>query len=1222
MTGAATVDARAPGAVLSESAWAEGRRRLEARMRWQGRSKAEVPATVRVALLTSFTADPLEPYLGVALLERGIIAELRAGPFNRIVQECLDDAGETARSRPEVLVVYPRLEELGVGAGRGGAAADPVADALALADAALGAAGRWGAELVFVLGAVPQARPLGAGDAGAVDGVAATAARVREGLRQRLALHAVLVDAEEVVRAVGADRAYNEPLFTVARVPFSEEVFARLGHRLGRAIALAGGAGRELLVFDADGVLWSGPTPGREAFRLGASAEVEDAHRRLQAFLGEVAADGHRLAVVGPGPDGVLERVLSDPRMVLPRSALSAVACWPDGAEGPGAASKPIAAAGERPGATVGRLAAALGVSADRLAFVGRDDGRLEAVRGALPDVACVALPEDPASAVTVLQDSGVLDRRPSPERRARFSGVEPAAPSDALSLERFVERLGVRVAFAPLAAEPGRGRASQELQVAELTGKITEFNLAGAPWEPEQVREWLDGAARKLWLVTVRDRFDDYGVAGGVGFEITAGALEVQVFFLNCRILGKGVEERVLGALARRAAEAGVDRLRFRFVRSARNGAILHFLDRLVREQGSGPETVPDALGAEAWFELPAAAADAGPRQPEAGPAGEPERSGATGRLALSAFHALRGAGRSALAERIATELSSAAGIVEALRRRAAASRGRRRPGSEVVAPRTPVERRLLELWREVLGIDEIGVTDDFFELGGDSILATQLVSRAGRDGLHLLPRELLRRRTVAELAAAVGSGPSAAAEQGPITGPVPLTPIQHFFYQGDLPRPDHFNQEMVVELPADLDSSLVPWAVGRLLEHHDGLRLRSECVDGVWRQRIEAPGGPVPLLQIDLSAVPEATEEWAVTGVLEQLHTTLDLARGPVLRAAFFARGARPARLALIVHHTVIDGVSWRILAQDLDGLLRRRPGPGEAVLPPKTTSYRAWAARLTDYARSGAVDGEVSYWRSRPWQRRVRLPVDLPDGRNLEGSVRMVSVALEEETTEALVRALPRRHGTDVVDALVAAIALEVRRWSGGGSAIQLDMTSHGREPLFDDVDLARTVGWFVVAHPLLVELPPEASTAEALWAVRDQRRQVPGGGFGYGLLRYLRADDEAAGSSEAAGALAAIPDSEIIFNYQGQFDAFLPESSVLRWIERRRGRIHDPGARRRYLLLSNSMVFRGRLTMNWTYADDVFHRDTIERVARGVLDSLRALTLDGAARPAGA
>jgi|GEM_PF-1434835 len=1245
-------DSSAPSTLaLGETAWAEGPRRLATRMRWQQLRRAEEsgePPRVRVALLTSFTVDPLEPYLGVALAERGMGALLWRAPFNRIVQECLDDDGETARFRPDLLVVFPRLEELGLGQGVGAGQGDPVVDALALAEAAAGAAERWGAELVFVLPAVPEARPLGAGDVWAPDGVAATASAVRERLRRYLAPRAALVDAEEVVRAVGAGRSYNDALFTVARVPFSEEVFARLGHRLARAIALSRRAGRDLLVLDAEGVLWTGAVPAPHTFRLGPSAEIEDAHRRLQGFLAAVADDGRTLAVVGPAEQDVLDVALSDVRMVLPRRALAAIVGTNGHAEAGGDGGEAAEA--------VARLAEELGVGADRLAFVSAAEERVEAVARALPGAACVLMPEDPAAALGTLQESGVLDRKPDAAALTAWEGVpdgteaggppRAAGAAGTLSLQDFVARLGVEVELVPAAAELGAGLdGGRAEQVSELTAKMTEFNLAGAAWEPERVTSWAAQPARELWLVTVRDRFDDYGVAGAIGFEETDGAVEVSILFLNCRVLGKGVEERVLGALAERATGTGAGSLRFRFVRSDHNGAILHFLDRLASDLGdrTGGDDSPEArdrivaaaetVGSETWFELPvdavAAWACGGGEAESRGGAtatdySEGGGSDAVARLARMAFHGFhsgfvpglhrgRGRERSELARRLATELATGSGIVQALRQRGAGGRGRRRGAGEPVAPRTEVERRLLELWREVLGVADVGVTDDFFELGGDSILATQLVSRAGLAGLHLLPRELMRRRTVAELAAAVGTASRVSAEQGPVAGDVALTPIQHFFYEGELPRPDHFNQEMLVELPAEVDRGLMTETIARLLEHHDGLRLRSERLDGAWRQRIDPPGGPVPMVRIDLSALAPEAEERAVTAAMAAIHETLDLARGPLLRAALFERGEGAApRLLLIVHHTVIDGVSWRILAQDLESLYRQLAATGEATLAPKTTSYKEWTERLVGYAASGVLDGEVEYWRSRPWHQRTRLPVDNPDALNLEASVRMVSVSLEEEATEALLRTLPQVHGTDMVDALVSSIALEVCRW-GGGSTVQLDMTSHGREPIFDDVDLARTVGWFVIAHPLVLELEPERPLDQTLRAVRDQRRQVPGGGFGYGLLRYLRDDPE------IAGELSAIPDSELIFNYQGQFDAFLPESSLVRWVERERGRIHDPSARRRYLLLSNSMVFRGRLTMNWTFGEDVYHRETIERVAHGVLDHLRVLALDEAVRP---
>ena len=235
---------------------------LQTRLRWQQIERSNRPATLKVAVLASFTAEPLAPYLGVALEDAGLPALIHTGPYNQIVQECIAPGSETADFAPDVLLVWPRLEELW--SGRPLPLSDDPATyadaALETADAAIKAARDWKATLLFVLPALPEARPLGVGDAGNINGVIATATIVRETLRRSLANKpgVLLADMEEVVRSVGGAKAYNVRLMTAARIPFTEETFSLTGQRLARLLSLSRSSARKVLVVDGDNTLWGG----------------------------------------------------------------------------------------------------------------------------------------------------------------------------------------------------------------------------------------------------------------------------------------------------------------------------------------------------------------------------------------------------------------------------------------------------------------------------------------------------------------------------------------------------------------------------------------------------------------------------------------------------------------------------------------------------------------------------------------------------------------------------------------------------------------------------------------------------------------------------------------------------------------------------------------------------------------------------------------------------
>ncbi|HFQ93913.1 MAG TPA: non-ribosomal peptide synthetase, partial [Anaerolineae bacterium] len=235
----------------------------------------------------------------------------------------------------------------------------------------------------------------------------------------------------------------------------------------------------------------------------------------------------------------------------------------------------------------------------------------------------------------------------------------------------------------------------------------------------------------------------------------------------------------------------------------------------------------------------------------------------------------------------------------------------------ADFVAPRTPQEAALADVWAQLLGLEQVGVYDNFFELGGDSILSIQVIARAKQAGIHLTPKQLFQHPTIAELAAVAGSGPVIQAEQGIVTGDVPLTPIQRWFFEQNLPQPHHWNQAMLLEVTADLNSALLETAVSHLLTHHDALRLRFRRDGDGWRQHNAAPDDEIPFGHIDLSDLPAERRMDALQAQAAFLQTSLDLAYGPLLRIAYFTMGdGQPNYLLFIIHHLAVDSISWRIL------------------------------------------------------------------------------------------------------------------------------------------------------------------------------------------------------------------------------------------------------------------------------------------------------------------
>ncbi|HEX8161805.1 MAG TPA: amino acid adenylation domain-containing protein, partial [Pyrinomonadaceae bacterium] len=529
-----------------------------------------------------------------------------------------------------------------------------------------------------------------------------------------------------------------------------------------------------------------------------------------------------------------------------------------------------------------------------------------------------------------------------------------------------------------------------------------------------------------------------------------------------------------------------------------------------------------------------------------------------------------------------------------------------RPQPDASFVAPRTHAEERLAEIWSQLLGVERVGVHDNFFELGGDSIITIQIVARAKQAGLRLTPRQLFQHQTVAELARAVEALPAGDDEQGLVTGPVPLTPVQRRFFEQQREGVDHFNQAVWLELPPGLDASSTARAVRALLLHHDALRLSFTRDGSTWRQfnaGDEAAGAAFRF--VDLAGLEEAEQRRMMDEEAEAAQRGLSLAAGRLVSAVQFGLGeGRAPRLLVVVHHLAVDGVSWRVLLEDLQRACDQA-GRGEEIrLPPKTTSFKRWAEQLEEYARSEAARGELDYWTGQQQGGAAPVPVDKRGGPNTVASTRVVRASLTESETRALLHDVPRAYGTRIDDALLAALARAYRGWSGA-DALLIDMEGHGREEIVRGADLSRTVGWFTTHFPVLLKLDAAARPEDDLVAVKERLRAIPNRGIGYGLLRYLGGDER------AGGRLRALQEAEISFNYLGQFDRVVPESSAFKLLGEQSGTYRSHELSRPYLLEIGATVIGGRLQLTCGYSENLHERATVERLADAFAGALRAL-----------
>jgi amino acid adenylation domain-containing protein/non-ribosomal peptide synthase protein (TIGR01720 family) len=520
-------------------------------------------------------------------------------------------------------------------------------------------------------------------------------------------------------------------------------------------------------------------------------------------------------------------------------------------------------------------------------------------------------------------------------------------------------------------------------------------------------------------------------------------------------------------------------------------------------------------------------------------------------------------------------------------------------------VAPQTEVEKKLAQVWAEVLGVEQVGVNDNFFELGGDSILTLQITAAARRAGLRVTARKIFQYPTVAELATVVGDAQEAAAVDEPAAAlSIPLTPIQRDFFERGDPEPHHYNQAVLLEVRRPLRTELLARVLRALLVRHDALRLRFVRDEGGWRQLVAAADTvPTPLTVVDLSALEEAGQRASIEFAAAEAQAGLNLVEGPLMRVVLFELGnGRPGRLLIVVHHLATDGVSWRILLEDLQGGYRQAESGQQIELPAVSTSFGRWAELLARHAGSGAFDGEADYWIGRSERRVEPLPVDHPGGDDSVAALASVSVSLSEEETRALLHDAPAAYHTQINDILLTALALAVTEHTGG-TALRIDMEGHGREEILEGVDLSRTVGWFTAVFPVVLELSGARDEGEALMSVKEQLRAIPNRGIGYGLLKHMGRDER------VAEQLWRRPPADISFNYLGQFDQTVSEESGLAGARESSGPGVSPRARLRHLLDINGSVMGGRLEIDWGYSRNLMEEETVRSLAERFLAALR-------------
>ncbi len=513
-----------------------------------------------------------------------------------------------------------------------------------------------------------------------------------------------------------------------------------------------------------------------------------------------------------------------------------------------------------------------------------------------------------------------------------------------------------------------------------------------------------------------------------------------------------------------------------------------------------------------------------------------------------------------------------------------------------QYTAARNDVEQTLVDIWQTVLKLKQIGVTDNYFELGGDSILSIQVVSKAKQAGLELRIEDLFLGQTIEALAQSCSTTSQIKAEQGMVSGDMLLMPIQHEFFEKTQQDRHHFNQSVLLEVAASLDQLAIQKAVDCLLKHHDALRLQFKKQGEEKQIYIQS--------NYDLNAVFQcrtfaSTDD--LSAQLQSIQASFKQGKDLLIKVIYFTpeQSLMTGRLFIVIHHLAVDGVSWRIILEDLQHAYQLLVEQKTVSFPKKTTAFSEWSTRLKDWAyQLDDLKFDICYWQDYCHQSYLKLPLDSLVKEPVKlADTEIKTLHFDKSLSLALMQA-PRFLSATVEEILLAALVSSLWQWQGKQNLV-IELEGHGRENVFPDLDVSRTVGWFTTLFPLVISQSGDTE----LQAVKSAFSTLPNRGLSYGVLKYLSKD------TDLQQQMAATETAGIRFNYLGRFQSAQADSALIGQASENRGQEWSAQQHFDLLMDVNCAVYEDCLQLDWRFSELQFNPETIDQLLAGFKEKLQ-------------
>ncbi len=501
-------------------------------------------------------------------------------------------------------------------------------------------------------------------------------------------------------------------------------------------------------------------------------------------------------------------------------------------------------------------------------------------------------------------------------------------------------------------------------------------------------------------------------------------------------------------------------------------------------------------------------------------------------------------------------------------------------------VADDTMSEKETLvaDAWKQLFEKDTIALSDDFFRLGGDSIKAIQMTSRLREVGFQIHIYDIFEYPKLKDLVANISIAAEPSTVKKPREKKAVVTPIQKRFLETDLGNLNYFNQSVTLE--GQFEPTMVQEICKALTDHHDALQSVFVREEGQWQQKIKSFNE----FEVKVVETDETTSKEELDAIVNKLQASIDIENGPLIKVMLIKGTNSKDKLVMIIHHLIVDGVSWRIILEDLQTLLNQYKEGNELKLTRKTDSFLNWSNSLAEYAQSDTLKNELAYWKE---IEKEQLTLGDNDQRALVGEVKSTDIAFTKGQTLDLLEKVGDAYHTEINDLLLAALADAFSQHFGSTKTL-LALEGHGREEIIDSIDTTRTIGWFTSIFPIVLDAKNANDTEKLIVETKESLRQIPNKGVGYGILKYLAEED-----------LHTSP--QISFNYLGQLSTTKTEGDYALSAEMY-GENIDPNRKEFFSLSVTGIIRDQKLYFDFQYDDSLFDDDAISKLAATYKKSL--------------